>query len=74
MILISRIVRARTGTGCGAVAISLASAFPQSTIVGVDLDPFSIARAEGVAASLSLPNLRFVCVSVRHHLPSAHPC
>ena len=50
------------------MAISLASAFPQSTIVGVDLDPFSIARAEGVAASLSLPNLRFVCVSVRHHL------
>ena len=51
--MISRIVRA-AGTGCGAVAISLASAFPQSTIVGVDLDPFSIARAEGVAASLSL--------------------
>ena len=56
------------------MAISLASAFPQLTIVGVYLDPFSIARAEGVAASLSLPNLRFVCVSVRHHPSSAHPC
>ena len=56
------------------MAISLASAFPQSTIVGVDLDPFSIARAEGVAASLSLPNLRFVCVSVRHHLLPTPAC
>ena len=41
-------VVADLGTGCGAVAIALASAFPHSTIVGVDLDEFSIQSAEAV--------------------------
>ena len=54
-------VVADLGTGCGAVAISLATAFPKSQIVGVDLDEFSIQSAEAVAAPLGLPNLRFLC-------------
>jgi hypothetical protein len=48
------------GTGSGALAIALAVAFPKSSVLGVDLDAYSIARAEAAAANLSLSNLRFV--------------
>jgi SAM-dependent methyltransferase len=49
------------GTGCGAVAIALAAAFPACTVLGIDLDPYSIERAKAAAAPLGLSNLSFVC-------------
>ena len=39
------------------IAISLATAFPKSQIVGVDLDEFSIQSAEAVAAMKDLYRL-----------------
>ena len=58
------------GTGCGAVAIALARAFPKATVVGIDLDHYSIERAEATAALFALPNLSFLCQDMAE-LPAA---
>eukprot|EP01050_Picozoa_sp_SAG11_P020754 SAG11_NODE_3558_length_2374_cov_2.450549_1_plen_302_part_00 len=52
------------GTGCGAVAIAIAAAFPAATIIGVDVDPLSIRRATAAAAPLNLSNLSFLCADM----------
>ena len=50
---------ADVGCGSGTAAISLASAFPASTVVGYDVDPRAIARARDRANASELINLSF---------------
>ena len=50
---------ADVGCGSGTAAISLASAFPASTIVGYDVDPRAITRARDRAIASGLTNLSF---------------
>lgn len=49
------------GTGAGAAAFAIAHAFPDSDVVGIDLDQNSINRARQLAALADLRNLRFLC-------------
>eukprot|EP01062_Namystynia_karyoxenos_P022232 TRINITY_DN1850_c0_g2_i1.p1 TRINITY_DN1850_c0_g2~~TRINITY_DN1850_c0_g2_i1.p1 ORF type:complete len:411 (+),score=124.41 TRINITY_DN1850_c0_g2_i1:154-1233(+) len=55
---------ADVGCGSGAVAVSIAAAFPLAKVVGYDLDPTSVQRASNVAASAGLTNCTFVCASI----------
>ena len=48
------------GTGFGALALTLAQSFPNSSVVGVDLDPHSISQAKANLAATALTNVRFV--------------
>src|SRR3984893_4963459 len=47
------------GCGEGGHLIPLASVFPESEFLGVDLSEVSVGRAENVAAQLGLKKLRF---------------
>jgi release factor glutamine methyltransferase len=50
------------GTGCGAIALSLAAHLPAAQIIATDISPAALALAEGNAESLGLPPpLRFLC-------------
>eukprot|EP00451_Oxyrrhis_marina_P019002 CAMPEP_0204338270 /NCGR_PEP_ID=MMETSP0469-20131031/20939_1 /ASSEMBLY_ACC=CAM_ASM_000384 /TAXON_ID=2969 /ORGANISM="Oxyrrhis marina" /LENGTH=384 /DNA_ID=CAMNT_0051322419 /DNA_START=10 /DNA_END=1164 /DNA_ORIENTATION=+ len=49
------------GCGRGGLTITLASAFPKSTFVGVDLDQDSIAKATATLQHTSLTNVTFTC-------------
>ena len=50
---------ADVGCGGGAAAITMASAYPASDIVGFDIDPRALAIAEEDAAAADLGNVRF---------------
>jgi SAM-dependent methyltransferase len=47
------------GCGSGAASITMAKAYPRSTVLGYDIDPTSIARARAAAAAEGLDNVRF---------------
>ncbi len=50
---------AEIGPGGGEALRLLAAAFPASRLVGYDIDPQQVARANAAAADAQLPNLRF---------------
>lgn len=54
---------ADVGCGSGAAATTMAKAFPKSTVIGFDVDPRAIARAQQQAAAVGLSNLAFEQVS-----------
>ena len=54
---------ADVGCGSGTAAISMASAFPASTVVGYDIDPRAVARARERALESELTNLSFELLS-----------
>ena len=47
------------GCGSGAAVLAMATAYPDSTIVGYDIDAFSVERARAKAADEELPNAHF---------------
>ena len=50
------------GTGCGAIALALATRLPSTRIIATDISPAALALAEGNAERLGLPSsLRFLC-------------
>jgi len=50
------------GTGCGAIALALATHLPSAQIIATDISPAALALAEGNAESLGLASsVRFLC-------------
>jgi len=50
------------GTGCGAIALALATHLPAAQIIATDISPAALALAQGNAESLGLASrLRFLC-------------
>jgi release factor glutamine methyltransferase len=50
------------GTGCGAIALALATHLPSAQIIATDISPAALALAQGNAERLGLaPRLRFLC-------------
>jgi len=60
------------GTGYGALALALATAFPNSRITGIDIDNTSIERAKAGAALTSLTNINFSCKDVAQIEPATY--
>lgn len=54
---------ADVGCGSGAAAATMARAFPNSTVVGFDVDPRAIARARAQATGSGLSNLAFEMIA-----------
>jgi SAM-dependent methyltransferase len=55
---------ADVGCGSGTAGVTMAEAYPDSSIVGYDVDGLSIERARAAAREAALPNLRFERVAV----------
>jgi release factor glutamine methyltransferase len=50
------------GTGCGAIALALATHLPSAEIIATDISPAALALAQGNAERLGLaPQVRFLC-------------
>ena len=50
------------GTGCGAIALALATRLPSAQIIATDISPAALALAQGNAESLGLASaVRFLC-------------
>lgn len=50
------------GTGCGAIALALATHLPSAQIIATDISPAALALAQGNAERLGLaPQVRFLC-------------
>jgi len=58
------------GCGQGASTLSMGAMFPETEIVGVELDPARIQLAERVLATRSLPNVRFLVSPDAKSLPA----
>ena len=58
------------GCGQGASTLSMGAMFPETEIVGVELDPARIQLAQRVLAARSLPNVRFRWSPDTKSLPS----
>ncbi len=50
---------ADVGCGSGTSSIAMAKTYPHSSVLGIDVDPTSIARARRNAETEALPNLKF---------------
>ncbi|NQW14544.1 MAG: class I SAM-dependent methyltransferase [Rhodobacter sp.] len=59
------------GCGAGRVPINIATAFPNSQVVGLDPDASSIRLAETEAAASDVGNISFVCETTRTYAPDA---
>ncbi|HSL25223.1 MAG TPA: class I SAM-dependent methyltransferase [Acidimicrobiia bacterium] len=63
---------ADVGCGSGAAALAMAAAYPSSTVIGFDLDPRAIHRAENHRRQAGLTNVSFERVAIED-LPTELP-
>lgn len=49
------------GTGSGCIALALADAFPESVVVGIDMNEQAVVLAQENSVMLGIPNVSFVC-------------
>jgi len=57
------------GTGCGAIALSLAQSLPSASVYGTDISEFAVRAARKNRARLGLQNARFLLGSLLSPLP-----
>ncbi len=55
---------ADVGCGSGAAALAMASAYPNATVIGYDIDPRAVTRARDRTVESGLPNLSFELLPV----------
>ena len=60
---------ADVGCGCGQSSVAMAKAYPKSTVLGIDYDPRSIARARKLASEAKLKNAEFLQAPA-HDIPT----
>lgn len=59
------------GTGSGCIALSLAKAFPHSTVVGIDISPSALMWARHNATLNNCTNVTFHSIDIMNHIPEA---